>query len=76
MSDLNHISHDIIQASIQMHKELGPRLLESIYRKYLAKVLRDMGRDVQEERYLPVKFRGEISGGKRISNRYSYLMKK
>jgi len=60
MKDLNKISHDIISASIEVHKELGPGLLESVYRKCLAKVLRDMGYQVEEELYLPVMFRGEI----------------
>lgn len=60
MKDLNIISHDIIQAAIEVHKELGPGLLESVYRKCLAKVLRDMGYQVEEELCLPVKFRGEI----------------
>ena len=60
MTDLNSISHDIIAAAIEVHKELGPGLLESVYRKCLAKVLRDMGYDAKEEIYLPLKFRGDI----------------
>lgn len=60
MNDLNSITHDIIKASIDVHKELGPGLLESVYRKCRAKVLRDMGHDVREELCLPVVFRGEM----------------
>jgi GxxExxY protein len=60
MEDLNIISHDIIRAAIEVHKELGPGSLESVYRKCLAKVLRDTGYQVEEELCLPVKFRGEI----------------
>ncbi len=60
MADLNKISDDIIQAAIEVHKELGPGLLESVYRKCLAKVLRDAGHEVEEEICLPVKFRGEV----------------
>jgi len=60
MNDLNSITHDIIKAAIDVHKELGPGLLETVYRKCLAKVLRDSGYDVKEELYLPLKFRGEI----------------
>ena len=59
MTDLNQISHDIIQSAIEIHRELGPGLLESVYRKCLAKVLRGKGYDVKEELYLPVVFRGE-----------------
>lgn len=60
MKDLNAISHGIIQSAIEVHKELGPGLLESVYRKCLAKALRDTGYQVEEELYLPVKFRGEV----------------
>jgi GxxExxY protein len=60
MSDLNRKSHDIIHAAIEVHKELGAGLLESVYRKCLAKVLRDKGYDVKEEVYLPIIFRGEL----------------
>ena len=60
MKDLNTISHDIIQVAIEVHKELGPGLLESVYRKCLAKLLRDMGYQVEEELSLPVKFRGQV----------------
>jgi len=48
LMDLNKVSHDVIQSAIEIHKELGPGLLESVYRKYLAKVLRDKGYDVKE----------------------------
>ena len=60
MTDLNKISHDVIQSAIEIHRELGPGLLESVYRKGLAKVLRDKGYDVKQELYLPVVFRGEM----------------
>jgi GxxExxY protein len=60
MSDLNEISGNVIQAAIAVHRELGPGLLESVYRKCLKKVLRDMGYTVMEEVYLPLTFRGEV----------------
>lgn len=60
MTGLNIISGDIIKAAIEVHKELGPGLLESVYRKCLAKVLRDVGYEVLEEVYMPVSFRGEV----------------
>lgn len=59
-TDLNRISHDIIGAAIEVHRELGPGLLESVYRKCLAKVLRDHGYDVEEEQYLDATFRDEV----------------
>lgn len=57
---LNRISSAIIKASINVHNELGPGLLESVYRKCLAKVLQEMGYHVVEELYLPLTFRGKL----------------
>ena len=59
-NDLNKISHDIIGAAIEIHRELGPGLLESVYRKCLTKLLRDKGYEVQEEVCFPLVFKGEV----------------
>jgi len=59
-TNLNKISHAVIGASIDVHRELGPGLLESVYRKCLARVLRDEGYQVEEEVYLNLTFRGEV----------------
>lgn len=52
--ELNEISHGIIGASIEVHRRLGPGLLESAYRKCLTYELRKRGFHVQEERPVPV----------------------
>jgi GxxExxY protein len=59
-TDLNRISHDIIGAAIEVHRELGPGLLESVYRKCLAKILRDNGYQVEEEVCFPLVFKNEV----------------
>lgn len=59
-TDLNRISHDIIGAAIEVHRALGPGLLESVYRKCLAKVLRDNGYQVEEEFCFPLVFKNEV----------------
>ena len=51
---LNEITSAIIEASIQIHRRLGPGLLESVYRKILAHELRKKGFDVREEWPIPV----------------------
>jgi GxxExxY protein len=56
--DLNELSSKIIQAAIEVHKELGPGLFESVYRKCLAFALREMGLKVEEEVPVPIDFRG------------------
>jgi len=61
MRELNDISSDIIKSAIEVHKELGPGLLESVYRKYLAISLREKHYKVIEELYLPLSFHGHIN---------------
>ena len=55
---LNDLTHDIIGAAIEVHKELGPGLLESIYEKCLSHVLREKGYDISLQQKVPLQFRG------------------
>ena len=57
--DLNQLSSQIIKAAINVHKELGPGLLESVYQSCMAIELREMGLRVNTEVPVPIKFRGE-----------------
>lgn len=50
--ELNDLSGAIIGGAVEVHKRLGPGLLESAYRKCLAYELRKRGFEVAEE--LPV----------------------
>ena len=52
--ELNDLSHEIIGAAIEVHRRLGPGLLESAYRVCLAYELRKRGFSVEEEREVPV----------------------
>lgn len=52
--DTNELTHAIIGAAIEVHKRLGPGLLESAYRICLAYELRKRGFDVVEEKPVPV----------------------
>lgn len=52
--ELNEITSEIIKASIQIHKDLGPGLLESVYESILEKVLLKSGLVV--ERQKPISF--------------------
>ena len=40
---LNELTHTIIGAAIEVHKEIGPGLLESIYEKCLSHLLKEKG---------------------------------
>ncbi len=52
--EMNELTHAIIGAAIEVHRRLGPGLLESAYRKCLAYELRKRGFDVIEEKPVPV----------------------
>lgn len=51
---INDITQSIIGAAIEVHRRLGPGLLESAYRACLAYELRKRGFDVVEEQPIPV----------------------
>ena len=54
MNDVNQLTEAIIGAAIEVHKRLGPGLLESAYRICLAYELRKRGFEVVEEKPVPV----------------------
>ncbi len=54
MSAVNQLTEAIIGAAIEVHKRLGPGLLESAYRVCLAHELRKRGFEVTEEQPVPV----------------------
>ena len=55
-SEVNQITEAIIGAAIEVHKRLGPGLLESAYRICLAYELRKRGFAVVEEQPVPVMY--------------------
>ena len=57
--EMNQISSQIIRAAINVHQELGPGLLESVYQAAMVFELRYMHVSVQSEVQLPVSYRGE-----------------
>lgn len=68
MSNLeNKISSKLIGAAINIHKELGPGLLESTYETCLAYELKEMGFDVKQQQPLPVVYKDiKLNAGYRI----------
>ena len=55
---LNQLTHQVIGAAIEVHRTLGPGLLESAYRKCLCRELLLKGIPFQKERPLPLKYKG------------------
>lgn len=56
--DENSISREIIGAAIEVHKILGPGLLESAYQECLARELSLRGKEFEREKTLPVEYKG------------------
>ncbi|WP_026474585.1 GxxExxY protein [Alkaliflexus imshenetskii] len=56
---LNELSTLIIGAAIEVHKEMGPGLLESVYGACLVKELKGRGLFVEEQVMLPLMYKGE-----------------
>jgi hypothetical protein len=59
-NDYNFLSHTIIESAIEVHKEPGPGLMESVYEYCLYKVLKDKGISVTSQVKLPIIFNGEV----------------
>ena len=53
-------SHDIVGAAIEVHRWLGPGLLESVYEVAICKELRMRGMLVQRQVSVPVTYKGEV----------------
>jgi iron complex transport system substrate-binding protein len=52
------ITGDVVDACIQIHRDLGPGLLESVYEVLLSDELLRRGRTVQRQLELPLTYRG------------------
>src|SRR5438552_2366582 len=59
VDELNEVSGAILNASIEVHKLLGPGLLESVYEICLAKELLTRGYVVNRQVALPVIYKNE-----------------
>ena len=65
--ELNRISEAIIGAAIEVHKALGPGLLESAYEACVGYELADRGWQVDGQQTLPLVYRGQkLDAGYRL----------
>ena len=55
----NEIARAVVHAALELHKELGPGLLESVYEVLLADALRQLGFEVVRQHPIPICFRGK-----------------
>lgn len=59
-SKINQIGYSIIGAAMEVHRRLGPGLLESLYQKAMEIELKERGHQVASEVRLPVYYKNQI----------------
>ena len=65
--ELNELSHQVIGAALEVHRELGAGLLESVYEQCLAHELASLEIPVERQVELPVRYKGiEVGAGYRM----------
>lgn len=60
---INDISFKIIGYAIEVHKHIGPGLLESVYESCFIDELKNAGLGLQSQVYVPVHYKGRDLGG-------------
>jgi len=60
---LNEISSAIVQSAIEVHRAIGPGLLESVYRSCMIYELRERGLSVAAEQFVAVRYKNLILDG-------------
>lgn len=55
---INDLTYKIIGCAIEVHKELGPGLLESVYDKCLGHLLIENGFKINRQQIVPINFKG------------------
>ncbi|GBD91145.1 hypothetical protein BMS3Abin04_01870 [bacterium BMS3Abin04] len=67
MEEVNHISNKIIGLAIEVHRSLGPGLLESAYQECLYYELKNEGFRVEKEKPMPIVYKDiKLDHGYRI----------
>jgi GxxExxY protein len=61
---LNDLSYRIIGAGVEVHRTLGPGLLESTYRTCLVYELRERGLNVVTEQVIPIRYKTLVLDGR------------
>ena len=59
MDDLEALAKIVFNSGLELHKELGPGLLESFYEAVLADMLIEQGLFVERQKIIPIFFRGK-----------------
>lgn len=57
--DIDRLAETVIGAAIEVHRTLGPGLLENVYRECLMVELAGAGLVVEQERRVPLRYKGQ-----------------
>jgi len=60
---VNAIAYKVVGCAIEVHKNLGPGLLESVYETCLIEELQEAGLLVRSQVYVPIKYKNKDLGG-------------
>jgi GxxExxY protein len=60
---INDLAYKIVGCAIEVHKNLGPGLLESIYQACLIDELVESGLSVKSQLYVPINYKNKDLGG-------------
>ena len=60
---VNEIACKIVGAAIEVHRHLGPGLLESVYERCLIEELSDANLQVQSQVFVPIRYKNNDLGG-------------
>ncbi len=60
IDDRDPLTHQVIGAALEVHKEMGPGLLESIYQKCLESELKRQGIQFQAQTRLPLEYKNVL----------------
>lgn len=64
---INALTDKVIGSAIEVHRHLGPGLLESIYRECLMMELSGANMRVECERFVPIEYKGQrVRGGLKL----------
>ena len=58
--ELNELSRIVVDAAYEVHRGLGPGLLESVYEVVLAETVRARGLKVERQKPIPIRFDGQV----------------
>ena len=56
----NKISEQVIGCAIEVHRQLGPRLLESVYEEAICYELSQAGLSFERQQRVPIKYKGVL----------------